>query len=665
MVVTQYDFLMTKITPLIAINRHNCQAVHCYNRPMIVFKSVNLQRGTQRLLESCNATIQPQKRVAIIGANGCGKSSLFKVLLGEIAIDGGDITFPPNWRLAHMAQEVDENQRSALDYVLDGDTHLRQVESTIEIATHTEDHNALAQAYHELETIDGYTARNRAEQLLHGLGFTQDKINQPVSTFSGGWRIRLNLAQALMCPSDLLLLDEPTNHLDIDATIWLEQWLKTYAGTLLFISHDRDFIDGVADQIFHIEQHSIYAYTGNYSSFEQQRAQRLAQQQASYEKQQQRIKEIHQFVDRFKAKATKARQAQSRLKELQRMEAIAPAHIDSPFDFRFEATEKISDPLLSLEQVTLGYGNTSIVENVNVEIRSTSRIGLLGPNGAGKSTLVKCLVNELQALSGERKTGEHLHIGYFAQHQLEQLDLEASALLHLQRLSPTATEQAIRNFLGRFNFHGDKALDPIAPFSGGEKARLALALIVWRKPNLLILDEPTNHLDLEMRYALTLALQLFEGAVVIISHDRHLLKNTVDEFYLVAKQCVTLFDGDLQGYQQWLRKNLDTDKSPSHNDTPGGDSKGSHSHKKTQRQQNANTRQQRQPLQKAIKRLEKHIEKTQQQLDDIEQTLTNTDLYLDENKAQLQRFLKQQGDLKSQLQSLEVEWEDAYEALEG
>jgi len=558
---------------------------------------------------------------------------------------------------------VGESGRSAVDYVLDGDDQLRHIEQQIEQANQADNHGQLAQAYADLETIDGYTANNRAEQLLHGLGFKQADVQKPVAEFSGGWRIRLNLAQALMCPSDLLLLDEPTNHLDIDATLWLEQWLKQYEGTLLFISHDRDFIDAIASEILHIEHQKITSYTGHYSSFEIQRAQRLAQQQANYEKQQQRISEINQFVTRFKAKATKARQAQSRVKELERMEKIAPAHIDSPFSFRFVEADKTSDLLLAIEKADMGYSeNAAILSSINFELRSDTRIGLLGYNGAGKSTLVKTLVGDLALLAGEKTQSEHLNIGYFAQHQLEHLDLEASALLHIQRLSPKVSEQVIRNFLGSFNFHSDKAIEPIKPFSGGEKARLALALIVWQKPNLLILDEPTNHLDLDMRHALTLALQLYQGALVVISHDRHLLKNTVDQFYLVANHTVRLFDGDLADYQQWLRESLqnvaDKQTVPEINATePKVD-------KKVQRQQDAARREKIKPLTNRIKKTEKALEQYQQKLEALQEQLADQSLYDDDNKKNLQQLLQEQGQLNVKINELEEQWVLDHEALE-
>ncbi|MFT6102610.1 MAG: ATP-binding cassette subfamily F protein 3 [Granulosicoccus sp.] len=639
---------------------------------MIILQNISLQRGTQFLLESANATIQPQKRAAIIGANGCGKSSLFKLLLNELGVDQGEITIPPQWRVAHMAQEVSECHRSALDYVLDGDNKFRAVEQKIEHANQVDNANALAQAYIEYETVDGYTAASRAEKLLHGLGFKQSDMEKSVNNFSGGWRIRLNLAQALMCPSDLMLLDEPTNHLDIDATLWLEQWLKNYPGTLLFISHDRDFIDAIADQILHIEHQLIQAYTGNYSSFENQRAQRLALQQANYVKQQQRISEITQFVNRFKAKATKAKQAQSRVKELERMEKIAPAHVDSPFSFRFSDADKTSDPLLGIDKGSLGYAGTPLLSSVELTLRSDSRIGLLGPNGAGKSTLVKTLVGDLPIIDGSRQEGEHLKIGYFAQHQLDYLDLDASALLHIQRCSPKVSEQVIRNFLGSFNFHGDKAVAPIKPFSGGEKARLALALVVWKRPNLLILDEPTNHLDLDMRHALTLALQLYTGALIVISHDRHLLKNTVDQFYLVAQNTLQLFDGTLQDYQSWLKNNLTQDHSNQENsntstETLDGTGNGTDIRvdKKQQRQQEAALRQKLKPLRDAIKKVEKKLSNIEGKLTLIEEQLADADIYADENKNQLQTLLKQQGEHQSNVQQLETEWETYYEQLEG
>jgi ATP-binding cassette subfamily F protein 3 len=528
---------------------------------MLTITDLSLQRGGIWLLETANLIVQPRQRVAIVGANGAGKSSLFQLILDQLSPEQGSISIPGGCRIAHMAQEVAASGQSAREFVLDGDVDLRRLEAELADAESREDDHALARIHGELDLHEAWSASRRAESLLRGLGFSDDDADRPVSAFSGGWRIRLNLAQALMRPSDLLLLDEPTNHLDLDACIWLENWLRRYTGTLLFISHDRDFMDRVASHVVHFDQRKLDTYTGNYSAFESQRSERLAQRQAGFERQQARIAEIQSFINRFKAKATKARQAQSRIKSLERMEKIAPAHIDSPFNFTFPLAEKISNPLLSIRNGRGGHGDTTILTGINITLLPGSRVGLLGLNGAGKSTLMNALLGGDALLSGERTTGEHLAIGYFAQHQLESLDLDASPFLHLQRLAPRASEQSIRNFLGGFDFHGDEATSAIRSFSGGEKARVALAVIAWQKPNLLLLDEPTNHLDLEMRQALTMALQNFEGAMVVISHDRHLLRNTVDEFWLVNDGQVAEFRGDLEDYEHWLaeRRKDDTE----------------------------------------------------------------------------------------------------------
>ena len=459
---------------------------------MIEFNQVSLQRGTNFLLEKASLRIHDGQKLALIGPNGAGKSSLFALLNGELTVDGGDLNMPAKWRIAHMKQEVEASERCALDYAIDGDARYREIEAGMANAS---DDNALTRWMDAMDEHQGYQIPVKAEQLLHGLGFSQADLKRSVKDFSGGWRIRLNLAQALMMPSDLLLLDEPTNHLDLEATLWLEGWLKKYPGTLLFISHDRDFIDSVADHIVHLHNRELVVYPGNYSAYERIRAEKLAQQQTVYEKQQERVAEIEKFVARFRAKASKAKQAQSRLKELQRMELIAPAHVDSPFRFEFPCYEKMSTPLLAIDNADLGYADKTILPQVKISIVPGHRIGLLGPNGAGKSTLLKTLCEEVPLLAGERSTGEHCHIGYFAQHQLESLDVKASGSLILQRLRPQASEQEIRNFLGGFGFHGDKALEVIEPFSGGEKARMALACVAWMKPNLLILDEPTIGLD--------------------------------------------------------------------------------------------------------------------------------------------------------------------------
>lgn len=622
---------------------------------MIAFQSISLQRGHKILFDHADLSLHHGQRLGLTGANGAGKSSLFQLLTGELQADGGELLLPGQLRIAHMAQQVAGSKQTALDYVTDGDQELRQLQHQLALAEQQGNDAALAELHAAIDAIDGYNSHYRAEQLLHGLGFKQDEMHKPVAHFSGGWRIRLNLAQALMCRSDLLLLDEPTNHLDLDAIIWLEQFLQRYSGTLMLISHDRDFLDNVVNYIAHVEQQKIHLYKGNYSAFERQRAERLAQQQAQYEKQQRRVSEIRQFVDRFRAKATKARQAQSRLKELERMEKIAPAHVDSPFKFRFLSPGAQSDPLITLTDAELGYKD-SLLHRVNLSLHPGSRIGLLGPNGAGKSTLIKSLAGELALLSGIRSTGDKLVIGYFAQHQLEALDSNASPLLHLQRISPDATEQALRDYLGSFNFHGDMALGSIENFSGGEKARLALAIVTWKRPNLLLLDEPTNHLDLEMRHALTYALQLFDGAMVLVSHDRHLLKNNADQLLLVAEGRVQDFNGDLQAYQDWLiqhNRNKDQSQTNSNDELiqlkPATD-------KKAQRQQAAALREQLRPLKKSIQVTEKSMETLQQQMAEIEQQLADPDIYSPANKSLLQTLLKDQGELNAQLHTLEEDW---------
>jgi ATP-binding cassette, subfamily F, member 3 len=633
---------------------------------MITLSNIQLRRGQKVLLDDAELVVHPGQHIGIIGANGSGKSTLFKLLMGQVTPDAGDLFIPSNWRVAHMAQELANSENSALDFVLDGDPAIRAIERAIEQALADGDNDRLALEYEKMDAANGFDAHYRAEQLLHGLGFAQSEVNRPVNSFSGGWRIRLNLAQALMSPSDLMLLDEPTNHLDLDATLWLEQWLKSYAGTLLIISHDRDFIDNVVERIVHIDQQKANAYKGNYSMFERVRSERLALQQASFEKQQKRRKEVEDFITRFKAKASKAKQAQSRVKELARMEEIAPAHIDSPFYFSFPTPKKAFSALVNISQADLGYDKKTILNQVNFDLNPGTRIGLLGPNGAGKSTLINSLTGDLGLLSGNRVYGENVKIGYFAQHQLEVLDLQASAFLHIQRISPKSTDQEIRNYLGSFDFHGDKALEPIKDFSGGEKARVALALIVWQKPNLLLLDEPTNHLDLEMRQALTMALQGYEGALVVISHDRHLLRNTVDQFYLVANGEVQEFDGDLQDYQVWLKNYNRTPDAQVKNSVPDNSvEKLSGAEKKAQRQQSAEARKKIAPLNKKSQQLEKEIEKNEKQLADVEHELADTDLYTDAKKEALKMLLDRQAKTKKAIADKEAEWLEIQTQIEA
>ena len=631
---------------------------------MIEFTQVSLQRGTNFLLEKANLRIHDGQKLALIGPNGAGKSSLFALLNGELTVDAGELSMPAKWRIAHMKQEVEASDRSALDYAMDGDHRYREIEQGMANAA---DDQALTRWMDAMDEHQGYQVPVKAEQLLHGLGFSQADLARPVKDFSGGWRIRLNLAQALMMPSDLLLLDEPTNHLDLEATLWLESWLKKYPGTLLFISHDRDFIDSVADHIVHLHQQALTVYPGNYSAYERIRAEKLAQQQTVFEKQQERVAEIEKFVARFRAKASKAKQAQSRLKELQRMELIAPAHVDSPFRFEFPCYEKMSSPLLAIDNADLGYSDKTILPQVKLSIVPGHRIGLLGPNGAGKSTLLKTLCAEVPLLTGERSTGEHCHIGYFAQHQLESLDVKATGSLILQRLRPKASEQEIRNFLGGFGFHGDKALEVIEPFSGGEKARLALACVAWMKPNLLILDEPTNHLDIEMREALALALQNFEGAILIVSHDRHLLKSTVDEYWLVDHGKVQNFDGDLDDYHDYMNHRTDAPHPTSSQDVNTGnasDTKPSID-RKEQKRLEAERRQRLAPIRKKQQAAEKRMESLQQALDEIEQTMSDTGLYEASRKDELNALIQKQGTMKAELEEIELEWMTLTEALEA
>jgi ATP-binding cassette subfamily F protein 3 len=641
---------------------------------MLTITDLSLQRGGVWLLENVNLTVQPGQRVAIVGANGAGKSSLFQLLLGQLAPEQGSVALPGGCRIAHMAQEVAASSRSARDFVLDGDTELRRMEQALAEAEARGDDHAIARLHGELDIHEAWSAPRRAETLLRGLGFADSDAERPVSAFSGGWRIRLNLAQALMRPSDLLLLDEPTNHLDLDACLWLENWLRKYPGTLLFISHDRDFMDRVATHLVHFDQKQLVLYTGNYSAFERQRAERLAQQQASFERQQARIAEIQRFIDRFKAKATKARQAQSRVKALERMEKIAPAHVDSPFSFEFPVADKVSNPLLSIRHGVAGHGDVPILKNINVTLLPGTRVGLLGPNGAGKSTFMDALRGTGTLLSGERTCGEHLAIGYFAQHQLESLDLDASPFLHLQRLAPTASEQKVRDFLGGFDFHGDEALAPIRSFSGGEKARVALAVIAWQKPNLLLLDEPTNHLDLEMRQALTMALQNFDGAIVVVSHDRHLLRNTVDEFWLVCDGAVGEYEGDLEDYERWLAERRKDEESPPRREVVGGQEKSVNTagpatltadERKARKRQEAELRQKLSPWRKKQGTLEIRMEQLQQKLATVEQNLADPGLYDDQQKVRLKELLAEQAELKRELEDVEAEWLEVSETVES
>ena len=632
---------------------------------MIIFENIALRRGAQQLFASASVTLQPGQNVALIGANGAGKSSLFALLLGELQADQGEIRGLGGMRLAHMAQETEIVSLSATDYVIAGDEGVWSTLQSIEDSESGGDYETAATLHQRLEELDGYSASRRAQQLLVGLGFPLEKLDAPMQSFSGGWRIRLNLARALMTPSDVLLLDEPTNHLDLDATLWLQSWLQAYSGTLLMISHDRDFIDATCKRVLKIENQQLMPYRGGYSDYERQRVEQLTQQQAAHEKQQRRIAEIEDFVRRFRAKATKAKQAQSRLKELERMQQVAPAHIDSPFRFQFPAPGKTSDPLLTLDHAKIGYGNTSILKDVSLSLCPGDRIGLLGKNGAGKSTLLKSITGSLPLIAGNRVCGSYLRIGYFDQQQLEVLDLDASPQLHLQRLTPAAREQEILDFLGGFNFRGDQATSCIGPFSGGEKARLALAMVVWQDPNLLILDEPTNHLDLEMRHALEMALQGYTGAILLVSHDRHLLRNVTEELLLVDEGRVNEYADDISSYERWILSST----SSTGETTPAGPMIDEPSvpsvSRKDARQQAAELRARVRPIQQQIKETELALTAAQKGLEALQAQLADGDIYSEQRKAALADLLQKEGQTKQEIEHLEQQWLEYQEALEA
>ena len=636
---------------------------------MLRLTNLTLARGNKRLLEGAGLTVYPGHKAGLIGANGSGKSSLFALLCGELYPDAGEVSLPPSWVIAHVAQETPAVATPAIEFVLDGDPELRSIERELAAGHAANDGDPrasgerLAELHHRFEEIGGYSARARAAALLSGLGFGEASQADPVASFSGGWRMRLALAQALMCRSDLLLLDEPTNHLDLDAVLWLEEWLQRYRGTLLLITHDRDFLDAIVGEIVHLDGRKLRAYTGNYAQFERERAQALALQQAAYAKQQRQIVHLQAYIDRFRAKATKAKQAQSRIKTLERMELIAAAHVDSPFSFEFPATEIHTGQLLRLEHATLGYGANTVLADVDWAILAGERIGLLGPNGAGKSTLLRAIAGELAPLAGHRLTAQGLKIGYFAQHQVEQLRPEASALWHLQRLEPATREQELRDFLGGFDFRGDRALAAVGEFSGGEKARLTLSLLVRQRPNLLLLDEPTNHLDIEMREALTEALQDYGGALIVVAHDRHLLRATADELWLVSDAALAPFDGDLEDYRRWVLDAGRRDAQPAAQDTsePAGD-------RKAQRRAEAAARQKlfdgRRPLQQQIDRIEQEIDALAAEKRSLDTWLASPDAYVEAHRDQLKEALAKQGDLAWRLARAESEWLTLHEALE-
>ena len=633
---------------------------------MIQFKQLTLVRGLKVLIQAASLQLHLGHKVGLTGANGAGKSSLFALLRGEMQLESGDLDMPSTWVIAHVAQETPALAMPAIEFVLDGDVELRHIEAALIDAETNHKGELIAELHNRLMDIDGYSAKARAAELLSGLGFSQANLQQAVSTFSGGWRVRLNLARALMCRSDLLLLDEPTNHLDLDAVIWLEGWLQSYRGTLVLISHDRDFLDAIVNHIAHIEQQTLTLYRGGYSDFERQRAEKLALQQAMFEKQQRKVSHLQSYIDRFRVQATKARQAQSRIKALERMEMISAAHVDSQFNFEFRVPIAAPDPLLVLDDMSVGYNNVALIKDIALAIRPGERLGLLGRNGAGKTTLIKLLANELQPLSGKRVEGKDLNIGYFAQHQLEQLRPDESPLQHMLKLDPLTREQEHLNYLGGFDFKGEMARSPCTNFSGGEKSRLALALLIWTRPNLLLLDEPTNHLDLEMRHALTLALQDYEGGVILVSHDRALLRATCDEFILVADGKAVPFDSDLEGYSQWLNEQRLKEKQATQVLT---DDKVNKNDNIVSRAANKAERQariaERRPLVKELEQIELNINKWQADKKACDERLNDSALYAAADKSELQTLLKKKAEFANQIEVAEERWLALHELLEG
>ena len=629
---------------------------------MLSFNGVSIRRGGRLLLENMAFVVHAGDKVAVVGANGVGKSSLFALITGELETDAGTVALPLKLTLAYLAQETRATRRPAIEYVIDGDGELREVEAELFRAETGGDGGRIAVLHSKLETLGAYSARARAGKLMYGLGFSAADETRPVAEFSGGWRMRLNLARTLMCRSDLLLLDEPTNHLDLDALLWLEQWLQAYAGTLLIISHDRVFLDAVAGKILNLAQGGAQLYTGNYSAFEQQRAERIAGQRSAYAKQQREIVHMQHFVERFRYKATKARQAQSRVKALERMERIVPAHLDSPFHFSFRKPRALPRPLIRFEGATAGYAAEPLIRDIEIAIAPGDRIGLLGRNGAGKSTLIQLFAGTLQPISGKHERAAALACGYFAQHQLEKLDLDASPLVHIQRLDPQSDAQEFRDFLGGFGIYGDKALGPVAGLSGGEKARLVLALLIWLRPNLLLLDEPTNHLDLEMRHALTLALQGFPGAIVLVSHDRHLMDTVADELWLVEAGKLARYPDDLGAYVRSLSERCGTRPG-------GGDGEAKQDtvvRRKQRRREGAKQRLLLAPLKNTVNELEAELEALRRERESLARALADPALYGEAaDKAQLERLMIRRGEVERARENAEARWLSASERLEA
>ncbi len=621
---------------------------------MLRLTDITLRRGVRVLVERASMNVHPGQKVGLVGPNGSGKSSLFALIRGELHADAGEVSMPPRWVLSHVAQETPAVERAALEFVMDGDAELREIEAAIAKAQSEHDTGShLAELHARFGEIGGYQARSRAQTMLGGLGFDSEAQARPVATFSGGWRMRLNLARALMCRADLLLLDEPTNHLDLDAVLWLEDWLKAFAGAIILITHDREFLDAMAEGIVHVENQRLNEYAGNYSAFETQRSARLALQQSAYEKQQRTIAHLEAFITRFRAKATKASQAQSRIKALEKLERIAAAHVDSPFTFQFRAPAEKPRQLFGLEDAAVGYPGKTVLAGIQWSVLPGDAIGLLGPNGAGKSTLLKSIVGTLPLVAGELSRAQGLRVGYFAQHQVDQLRVDESALWHLERLAAGEREQALRDFLGGFDFRGDQVTQKVASFSGGEKARLALALIVWQRPNLLLLDEPTNHLDMDMRESLAQALTDFEGALIVVAHDRHLLQASTDQWMLVADGRLAPFEGDLDDYKKWAREyhargtRREAQESASIN-------------RKDERRAEAALRQReaaaRKPFEKKLAAIEDELARLEREAGEAEAFLATGEAYEEAQRERMQDALKRRGEIAALIAALEDDW---------
>lgn len=663
---------------------------------MIRASGLTLRRGVKVLLQDAEFVVNPGERLGIVGKNGAGKSTLFSLLQGKLDLDAGTLYIPEGWQIASVEQEITDHDRPAREFVIDGYRRLRNLQAQRQDVSPGDGHR-IAELENALVEADAWSAPSRAEQLLAGLGFAPDEWMRPVGEFSGGWQMRVALARALMAPSDLLLLDEPTNHLDLDAMLWLERWLSAYQGTVLLISHDTEFLDSVARSILHFDQGKLIRYKGGYEDFLLQRAERLRQTNLAWERQTRETARLQSFIDRFKAKATKAKQAQSRVKALARMEKLAPIHAEAGIDIRIPSPESMPDPLLTLRNVAAGYPPPSscpqetaqnaptdasisgdgsdagigkvVVKDVTLMVRAGSRIGVLGVNGAGKSTLIKTLAGELQALCGELKRSRGLSIGYFAQQQLDMLRLDETPLQHLARLAPQTREQELRNYLGGFGFSGDSVNSLVAPMSGGEKARLALSLIVWQKPNLLLLDEPSNHLDVDTREALATALAEFEGSVLLVSHDRHLLRTTVDTFWIVADGGVHEFDGDLEDYREWLNQRASAKRTESRANQATSDATGTAIDRKAQRRLEAEERQRlsklRKPIEASISKIENEMSKIRARLDELDERIADPEFYTDAYRDERPALLAEHGEQGKRMHELEERWLELQEELES